>query len=74
MSQSGGLKRSLGIGIIYAVVLTKVTGKRLTELDMDQTVTAEAEEILAAEPRTATELEEALATEPRTGPRVLTGV
>jgi hypothetical protein len=37
-------------------------------------VTAEVEEVLAAEPRTATELEEALATEPRTGPRVLTGV
>src|SRR5215468_2955364 len=64
----------VSIGIIYAVVLTKVTGKRLTELDMDQTVTAEAEEVLAAEPRTATELEEALATEPRTGPRTLAGV
>jgi len=50
----------VSIGVIYAVVLTKVTGKRLTELDMDQTVAAEAEEVLAAEPRTA--------------PRVLAGV
>src|SRR6478736_5481788 len=43
----------VSIGIIYAVVLTKVTGKRLTDLGMDQTVTAEAEEVLAAEPRIA---------------------
>jgi hypothetical protein len=56
------------------VVLTKVTGKRLTELDMDQTVAAEAEEVLAAEPRAATELEEAFATEPHPGPRALAGV
>jgi len=64
----------VSIGIIYAVVLTKVTGKRLTELDMDQTVAAEAEEVLAAEPHTATELEEALATERHPGPRALAGV
>ena len=64
----------VSIGIIYAVVLTKVTGKRLTELDMDQTVAAEAEEVLAAEPDTATELEEALATDPHPGPRALAGV
>jgi len=79
----------VSIGIIYAVVLTKVTGKRLTDLGMDQTVTAEAEEVLAAEPRiaepvpdealaagpgTATELEEALATDPHPGPRTLAGV
>jgi hypothetical protein len=42
------------------VVLTKGTGKRLTELDMDQTVADEAEEVLA--------------TEPHPGPRTLTGV
>ena len=64
----------VSIGVIYAVVLTKVTGKRLTELDMDQTVAAEAEEVLAAEPGTATELEEALATDPHPGPRALAGV
>ena len=41
---------------------------------MDQTVAAEAEEVLATEPRTATELEEALATDPHPGPRALAGV
>ena len=56
------------------MVLTKVTGKRLTELDMDQTVAAEAEEVLATEPRTATELEEALATDPHPGPQALARV
>ena len=34
----------------------------------------EAEEVLAAEPATATELEEALATDPHPGPRTLAGV
>jgi hypothetical protein len=70
-------------------VLTKVTGKKLTELDMDQTAADQAEQVLAAEPRTAepvldealvtgpataTELEEALATDPHPGPRALAGV
>jgi putrescine importer len=64
----------VSIGIIYAVVLTKVTGKKLTELDMDQTVADQAEEVLATEPATATELEEALATDPHPGPRTLAGV
>ena len=50
----------VSIGIIYAVVLTKVTGKRLTDLGMDESP--------------AKEVEEAFATEPRTGPRVLVGV
>jgi len=46
--------------VIYAVVLTKVTGKRLADLGMDESA--------------ATEVEAAFATEPRTGPRVLVGV
>ena len=46
--------------MIYAVVLTKVTGRRLTDLDMDE--------------QTVAEVEEAFATEPRTAPRVLAGV
>jgi hypothetical protein len=37
-------------------------------------VAAEAEEVLAAEPGTATVLEEALATDPHPGPRALAGV
>jgi len=48
------------VGVIYAVVLTKVTGKRLADLGMDESA--------------ATEVEAAFATEPRTGPRVLVGV
>jgi len=78
----------VSIGVIYAVVLTKVTGKRLADLGIDEKAaepehalvteprTAEPvlEEALVAGPRTATELEEAFATEPRTGPRVLAGV
>jgi putrescine importer len=50
----------VSVGVIYAVVLTKVTGKRLADLGMDESA--------------ATEVEEAFATEPRTGPRVLVGV
>jgi hypothetical protein len=50
----------VSVGVIYAVVLTKVTGKRLADLGMDESA--------------ATEVEEAFATEPRTGPRVLAGV
>ena len=50
----------VSVGVIYAVVLTKVTGKRLVDLGMDESA--------------ATEVEEAFATEPRTGPRVLVGV
>ena len=50
----------VSVGVIYAVVLTKVTGKRLNDVGMDESA--------------ATEVEEAFATEPRTAPRVLVGV
>ena len=64
----------VSIGVIYAVVLTKVTGKRLADLGMDEK-TAEQEHALVAEPRTAERvLEEALPAEPRTAERVLAGV
>ena len=64
----------VSIGVIYAVVLTKVTGKRLADLGMDEK-TAEPEHALAAEPRTAERvLEEAIPAEPRAAERVLVGV
>jgi putrescine importer len=73
----------VSIGIIYAVVLTKVTGKRLTDLDMDQTAADQAEQVLAAEPATAplaagprpaTDLDQALPAGPHPAGRTLAGV
>ena len=65
----------VSIGVIYAVVLTKVTGKRLADLGLDESKTAEPEHALVAEPRPAERvLEEALPAEPRTAERVLAGV
>jgi len=65
----------VSVGVIYAVVLTKVTGKRLADLGMDESPAAEPEHALAAAPRTAEPvLEEALVAGPRSGPRVLAGV
>jgi hypothetical protein len=64
----------VSIGVIYAVVLTKVTGKRLTDLGMNESTATEVEEALVTAQRTATELEDAVATEPGTAPRVLAGV
>ena len=65
----------VSVGVIYAVVLTKVTGKRLADLGMDERATTEPEHALVAEPRTAGRvLEDALPAEPRTAERVLAGV
>ena len=65
----------VSVGVIYAVVLTKVTGKRLADLGMDESPAAGPEHALAAAPRTAEPvLEEALVAGPRSGPRVLAGV
>jgi len=65
----------VSVGVIYAVVLTKVTGKRLADLGMDEKTAAKPEHALAAAPRTAEPaLEEALPAEPRTAERVLVGV
>ena len=64
----------VSIGVIYAVVLTKVTGKRLADLGLDEK-TAMPEHALVAEPVTAERgLEEAPPAEPRTAERVLVGV
>jgi len=64
----------VSVGVIYAVVLTKVTGKRLADLGMDEK-TAQPEHALVAEPRAAERvLEEAIPAEPRAAERVLAGV
>jgi hypothetical protein len=56
------------------VVLTKVTGKRLADLGLDET-TAEPERVLVAGPRAAERvLEEAIPAEPRPAERVLADV
>jgi putrescine importer len=64
----------VSIGVVYAVVLTKVTGKRLADLGMDEKA-AEPERALVAEPRIAERvLEEAIPAESRIAERVLAGV
>src|SRR5215470_5097532 len=64
----------VSVGVIYAVVLTKVTGKRLADLGLDEK-RAEPDHVFVAEPRTAERvLEEAIPAEPRTAERVLAGV